>query len=145
MATSRTATGVDGIRSVPADAGTGTHRGRARADGGRDTVEDVSASLLEIDAASERLVVTVERLTDEDLRAPSRLPGWSRGHVLAHLARNADSCWNLLEWARTGAEYPQYPSDETREAGVQANSGRPIEELRAELLIAIERLALQSR
>ncbi|MEV0474381.1 maleylpyruvate isomerase N-terminal domain-containing protein, partial [Streptomyces prunicolor] len=25
---------------------------------------------------------------------PSRLPGWSRGHVLAHLARNADALVN---------------------------------------------------
>jgi maleylpyruvate isomerase len=108
-------------------------------------MEDVRETLTEIDAANERLVVTVERLTDDHLRGPSRLPGWSRGHVLAHLARNADSCWNLLEWARTRAEYPQYPSDEAREAGVRANAGRPIEELRSELLIAIERLDLQSR
>lgn len=99
----------------------------------------------EIDAASERVMLTAERLTDEDLRGPSRLPGWTRGHVLAHLARNADSNWNLLEWARTGVEYPQYPSDEARDAGVHANADRPVEELRAEVRMSIERFALQVR
>jgi maleylpyruvate isomerase len=107
-------------------------------------VEDVRRTLAEIDAASERLMETAEKLTDQDLSAPSRLPGWSRGHVLAHLVRNADSSWNLLEWARTGAENPQYPSDESRDAGIEANSGRPADELRAELRIAVERLALQA-
>jgi maleylpyruvate isomerase len=107
-------------------------------------VEDVRVTLAEIDAASERLMATAETLTDPDLRGPSRLPGWTRGHVLVHLARNADSYWNLLEWARTGAEYPQYPSDESREAGIAASAARPVGELRAELRIAVERLALQA-
>jgi uncharacterized protein (TIGR03083 family) len=80
----------------------------------RDPVEDVRTTLAEIGAASERLMATTAKLTDEDLGEPSRLPGWTRGHVLAHVVRNTDSCWNLLEWARTGAENPQYPSDASR-------------------------------
>jgi maleylpyruvate isomerase len=107
-------------------------------------VEDVSEVLAEIDAASERLVATVSRLGDDDLREPSRLPGWSRGHVLAHLVRNADAVWNILEWARTGVEHPQYPSNEARNAGIEASSGRPADELRTELRISVERLALQA-
>jgi len=108
-------------------------------------MDDVRETLAEIDASSERLVKTVAGLSDDDLRGPSRLPGWTRGHVVAHLARNADSLWNLLEWARTGAENPQYVSAEVRDAGIERNSGRPAEELRAELRIAIDRLALQAR
>ncbi|HZE30906.1 MAG TPA: maleylpyruvate isomerase family mycothiol-dependent enzyme [Actinoallomurus sp.] len=107
-------------------------------------MEDVRTTLAEIDQANERLMETAKKLTDQDLRAPSRLPGWSRGHVLTHLVRNADSYWNLLEWARTGAENPQYPSDASRDAGIEASSGRPGDELRAELRIAVERLALQA-
>ncbi len=107
-------------------------------------MDDVRATLAEIDAASGRLAETAERLTDDDLRGPSRLDGWTRGHVLAHLVRNADSCWNLLEWGRTGTEHPQYPSNEARDAGIQASAGRPIGELRAELRISIDRLALQA-
>ena len=50
----------------------------------------------------------VERAAAEldpgQVAGPSRLPGWSRGHVLSHLARNADALVNLLTWARTGIE-----------------------------------------
>jgi maleylpyruvate isomerase len=108
-------------------------------------VEDTRTALAEIEAASERVMAAVATLGDGDLRAPSRLSGWSRGHVVAHLARNADSCWNLLEWARTGAEILQYPNDAVRDAGIEANSGRPAAELRAELRIAVDRFALQAR
>lgn len=107
-------------------------------------MDDVRATLAEVEAASARLTATVDKLTDDDLRAPSRLPGWTRGHVVAHLARNADSCWNLLEWARTGAMIRQYPDDRVRDTGIEANSGRPAAELRAELRVAVERFALQA-
>ncbi len=107
-------------------------------------MDDVRATLAEIDAASERVVATAAKLTDDDLRAPARLPGWSRGHVLAHLVRNADSYWNLLEWARTGCENPQYLSDEFRDMGIEASHGRPVGELRVELRISIERFAHQA-
>ena len=77
-----------------------------------------------IDAATRRLAATAAGLTDAQAREPSRLPGWSRGHVLTHLARNADGLRNLLIWARTGVETPQYPSREAREAGIAAGAGR---------------------
>ncbi|MGH9105508.1 MAG: maleylpyruvate isomerase N-terminal domain-containing protein [Acidimicrobiales bacterium] len=49
-------------------------------------------------------MVTAERLTDERVRAPSRLPGWSVGHVLAHLARNAEGYARRLEGALEGED-----------------------------------------
>ncbi len=54
-------------------------------------IDEIERELAE---ATERLLATAARLTDEDLRAPSLLPGWTRGHVLAHVARNADSYVN---------------------------------------------------
>jgi maleylpyruvate isomerase len=77
-----------------------------------------------IDAATGRLAATAAGLTDAQAREPSRLPGWSRGHVLTHLARNADGLRNLLIWARTGVETPQYPSHQARDAGIEAGAGR---------------------
>jgi maleylpyruvate isomerase len=77
-----------------------------------------------VHAATGRLAATAAGLTDAQAREPSRLPGWSRGHVLTHLARNADGLRNLLIWARTGIETPQYPSREAREAGIEAGAGR---------------------
>ncbi|MDQ4011902.1 MAG: maleylpyruvate isomerase family mycothiol-dependent enzyme [Actinomycetota bacterium] len=63
-----------------------------------------------------------------DLRGPSRLPGWTRGHVVSHVARNAEGLVRLLNWARTGIETPMYPSTEARDADIEAGAGRPLDE-----------------
>lgn len=60
-----------------------------------------------------------------DLSGPSRLPGWTRGHVVTHVARNAEGLVRLLTWARTGIEEPMYPSMEARAADIEAGAGRP--------------------
>lgn len=61
----------------------------------------------------------------DDLRGPSRLPGWTRGHVVTHVARNAEALGRLFTWARTGIETPMYPSVQAREADIEAGAGRP--------------------
>jgi maleylpyruvate isomerase len=83
--------------------------------------------------ATARLVQTAAPLTDQQVREPSLLPGWSRGHVLTHIARNADGLRNLLIWARTGVVTPQYADDDERERGIAAGAGRSAAELRADL------------
>jgi len=75
---------------------------------------------------------TLARLSDADLDAASGLPGWSRRHVVAHLARNAEGNCRLLTWARTGVETPMYPSAESREADIQSSAQAPAEQLRAD-------------
>ena len=75
-------------------------------------------------AATERFRRTAAGLSDQQAREPSALPGWSRGHVLAHLARNADSLRNLLIWARTGIETPQYRDADERGSDA-ARGGAP--------------------
>ena len=80
-----------------------------------------------------RLLATAAELTDDQAREPSPLPGWSRGHVLTHLARNADGLRNLLIWARTGVVTPQYPSQQARDEAIEAGSGRPAAGLLADL------------
>jgi maleylpyruvate isomerase len=81
----------------------------------------------------EQLEHRVEEL--DDLTAPSQLPGWSRGHVVTHLARNADAVLRLLTCARTGIETPMYASPEARNAEIEAGAGRPhaeqLDDLRA--------------
>ncbi len=84
-------------------------------------------------AATARLRQTAARLSDAQAREDSGLPGWSRGHILAHLARNADSLRNLLSWARTGTETPQYASTSEREEGIEAGAGLPVAALLADL------------
>jgi maleylpyruvate isomerase len=89
----------------------------------------------------QHLGTALGRLTDEELAAPSLLPDWSRAHVLAHLAGNADALVNLLTWARTGTETPMYPSPEARDAEIEERGALPPGQLRAAVLAATQRLA----
>jgi maleylpyruvate isomerase len=86
-----------------------------------------------VGTATERLRQSAATISDQQAREPSRLPGWTRGHVLTHIARNADSLRNLLIWARTSVVTPQYGSPEAREQGIAAGAGRSAAELRADL------------
>ena len=52
---------------------------------------------------------TVAKLTDEDVLSPTRLPEWTVGHVLTHLARNADGHTRRLEAALRGEDVARYP------------------------------------
>ena len=83
----------------------------------------------------------VDRLSDDELAEPSALPSWSRAHVIAHLARNADALVNLLTWARTGVETPMYPSRAVRNADIEATAAKSPADLRADFVAACGRLA----
>lgn len=85
------------------------------------------------EAATGRLVASAAALSDDQMREPSLLPGWSRGHVLTHVARSGDGLVNLLTWAETGVETPQYPSQESRAADIEAGAGRTADELTADV------------
>ncbi|WUH98820.1 maleylpyruvate isomerase family mycothiol-dependent enzyme [Spirillospora sp. NBC_00431] len=94
-----------------------------------------------ITAATRALLATAERLDDDGVRAPSLLPGWTRGHVLTHVARNADGGTRLLTWARTGVESHEYPSVEARAAEIDAGAGRPAAALVADVRDSAQRFA----
>src|ERR1700749_1093163 len=87
----------------------------------------------EIDQATQRLLDTARIITEPDLRAPSLLPGWTRAHVLAHVARNADAMRTVLAGVRSGQDRPGYASAEAREAGIEQDAGRPARELTGDL------------
>jgi maleylpyruvate isomerase len=86
-----------------------------------------------IEVSTDLLLVSVEAMTKEDVRGPTLLPDWSRGHLLTHIARSADSLGRLVEWARTGIEQKQYASEETRAAQIQAGARRSPAELAADI------------
>lgn len=81
------------------------------------------------------------RMGEDAFAAPSALPGWSRAHVLTHVARNADAMINLLDWARTGVRTPAYASREQRDADIDAGAGREPVEIRADVVESSDRLA----
>jgi maleylpyruvate isomerase len=93
----------------------------------REVLEAVDASFLLVAGA-------VRGLTDADARSASLLPGWSRGHVLTHLARNADGQRRMVEGVLRHVVLDQYPGgDEQRAADIEAGAHRPVVELVADL------------
>jgi len=101
-------------------------------------------SLERLAAADDRLLATATALSDAQAREPSLLPGWSRGHVLTHIARNADGMVNLLRWARTGTPTPMYASAESRAADIEAGAGRPAADLAADVRESAAALAAEA-
>ena len=94
---------------------------------------ELSQRLDDVRAAEDRLGRTLDGLDDGALAEPSLLPGWTRGHVLAHVALNAHSLVNLFTWARTGDETSQYPSWDERDAAIDEHSTRTLAGHRAAL------------
>jgi maleylpyruvate isomerase len=88
---------------------------------------------LQLRSATAGLVRAIGGLSDADVEAPSPLPGWTRGHVLAHLARNAEGGARLLTWARTGVPGYEYESVAARAAEIEHDAVRPAAALVADV------------
>lgn len=82
---------------------------------------DAKRDLVSVREATERLLSAADALDNARLAGPSRLPGWSRGHVLAHLSRNADALVNVLEGR------PMYESASARDADIERDAPRPLD------------------
>ncbi|WP_433254498.1 maleylpyruvate isomerase family mycothiol-dependent enzyme [Streptosporangium sp. CA-135522] len=77
------------------------------------------------------LTALVADLTDDDVRAPSALPGWSRGHVITHLADLADAFARQADHARRGLLVDVYDGGRPgRDAAIERGAGRAAHELR---------------
>ena len=100
----------------------------------------------ELDTATQRLIDDARIMTEPDLRAPSLLRGWSRAHVLGHLARGADAMRSLLVGARAGQDRPAYASLAARTADIDNSAAAGAKELVADLAssaMALRTVALQ--
>lgn len=91
-------------------------------------------SIADIEAATADLLHRLEDRTDADARRPSRLPGWTVGHVLTHVARNADAFVRVAADRHAGRPGTMYPDGaEGRNADIEGGAGRPMAELVADL------------
>ncbi len=80
-------------------------------------------------------------LTDEVAATPSRLDGWTVGHLVTHLARNAEAHAWVLEQAGRGETVPMYPGGPAqRDAAIQQGAGRGAADLVTDVLAADQRL-----
>lgn len=85
-------------------------------------------------AAHQRLFITLETVTDEVARRPCLLPGWTVGHLLTHIARNADSVLRRLDGAMRDEVVDQYLGGSSgRAADIDAGAGRPAKALVADV------------
>ncbi len=107
------------------------------ASGGADHGPDaeVAAVLAGCRASHARLLDTVAGLDEAGVRGPSRLEGWTVGHVLTHLARNADSHTRMLRAALQGEAVEQYAGGGQERAGaIEGGADRPVAELRTDVV-----------
>jgi maleylpyruvate isomerase len=91
--------------------------------------------------ADHELIRTVDGLPDEAYAEPSLLPGWTRAHVVAHLALNAEGLSGVLHGAHLGQPQPMYASPERRDSDIADLAAAPPAELRERLLAGTARFA----
>jgi maleylpyruvate isomerase len=88
---------------------------------------DHAHDLASVRDATDRLLTAAAKLDNASTAEPSRLPGWTRGHVLAHLARNADALVNVFEGR------PMYVDGEARDSDIERDAPRPLDVQLADL------------
>ncbi|MFJ8750866.1 maleylpyruvate isomerase family mycothiol-dependent enzyme [Streptomyces sp. NPDC102441] len=91
---------------------------------------DHARDLEAVREATDRLLSATGEMDDGAVGEPSRLPGWSRGHVLAHLSRNAEALVNVLQGR------PMYANSEIRDADIERDAPRPLAGQLADLRVS---------
>ncbi|MFC7451356.1 maleylpyruvate isomerase family mycothiol-dependent enzyme [Rhodococcus daqingensis] len=100
-----------------------------------------SEVLAEIELSQARVESAIAGLSDEQARGASLLPGWSRGHVATHLARNADALNRLAVGVSSGTRPEMYPGGpEARAAAIEEGADRPVDLLAADTRFAGRRV-----
>lgn len=98
-----------------------------------------------VDTHTDLLLATVRALDPAQVGAPSLCEGWTKGHVLAHISRNADALLNLVTSAVTGEVVPMYASAAARDVDIEAGARRPLDEQVADLETSAARLGAASQ
>jgi maleylpyruvate isomerase len=106
-------------------------------------MSEPTAYLLALRASTADLVKGLSALhwSDADVAAPSLCEGWTRGHVLTHIARNADGIADTLAGALHGEIVPRYPGGwDARNAAIDEGARRPYTALAADVRESANRL-----
>ena len=97
------------------------------------TIEAVRDATARVEAAVARF--RAERGLDA-LAAPSLLPGWTVGHVVTHLARNADGLRRVLVGARVEQQLLPYDSPQARVDDIEQGAARSTDTVVLDLVTA---------
>ncbi|MCL1841328.1 MAG: maleylpyruvate isomerase family mycothiol-dependent enzyme [Propionibacteriaceae bacterium] len=90
--------------------------------------------------AVQMLLGSTIAFSDDDWHAPSLLPGWTRAHIAAHLASNADAFVRMVAAARAGDPVPLYDSAAKRWEQIERGARRSALELQTDLDASATRL-----
>lgn len=103
---------------------------------------EAAGAIESIERTHERLRTTVAGLTDEAVRGPSRLPGWTRGHVLAHLVGFGRAAERQVLRAITGEDPGEFydGGQAGRDAEIEAGAGASAAEHVARVDAVIDRM-----
>jgi maleylpyruvate isomerase len=94
-----------------------------------------------LDVSSHAFTRTVDALTAEELAAPSLLAGWTRAHVVAHVALNGLSLAGVISGLVHDNPVAMYESDEQRDADIEELARAEPSELRERHLVATTKFA----
>lgn len=110
--------------AYPRDMSDQDRAAKPSADLGRD-IELARGAHRRLDAALNELIST----DGFDVAAPSRLPDWTKGHVLTHIANSGIGHVGIFDGAARGEVTAQYPHGvEGRAADIEAGAVRPARE-----------------
>jgi len=97
-----------------------------------------------VDDAQQRFDHAIADLDDADIGRPSGLPGWTVGHVLTHVARNADSHVRRADAAARGEVVDQYPGGyRGRNEEIESGAHRTAPAIVADVRESAEQLRLR--
>lgn len=89
--------------------------------------------LAHLKTETDRVVLSIDRLTPNEVSGPSLCVGWSRGHVASHLARNADALLKVATAALTQTPDTMYSSQAERDSQVEQGAHRSAAEQAADV------------
>ena len=85
-------------------------------------------------------MAALANVSNDELFAPSALPGWTGRHILSHVGHNARAVGRLAYWAATGAPTPMYSSPSARVEEIELGARWDAQRLR--LFVEVEQEAL---
>ena len=86
------------------------------------TARDLALTLGFVEVGTALCKGAIGSLDEAAFDAATPLPGWTRRHLVAHLASDAEAIGRLLHWASTGERTPMYASAEQRASDLEGGT-----------------------
>ncbi|MDQ0146484.1 maleylpyruvate isomerase family mycothiol-dependent enzyme [Pseudarthrobacter niigatensis] len=94
----------------------------------------------ELHKAADALTAAVDRIPAGGEKASSTLPGWSRGHLLAHVAGICNALARQVEYGRRGETVELYDGGvDGRNRAIELAAGHSLEDHREDVAAAVQR------